>query len=360
MEIEYKDKMLKIGDKYQHDLVEASKRIINIKDIDELSKTIINILLINTNAKSGVFYLFNKEAGLYIKKFEEGKRKKPAIESFDEGSSLIRLLLDINGVVDIGQLRKLVKEMGFRYMVESVKIAEEIECEMILPIILDNLLGFICLGGKKNGEVYGNADRNAFELITYTSAMVIQNIFYSVDIVLDPLTRIYNKKYCDEQLVRSINQSVRHREVLSCVMIDIDYFKTYNDKFGHQYGDIVLRKVAEYLKSMVRPNDFVCRYGGEEFIMILPGTDLEGAHKISERTRKEITKKLELKEPITISLGIGTLISDIIYREGSEINMDAIKKEFIERSDKALYEAKHSGRNRVCLSEELKLKNMKL
>jgi diguanylate cyclase (GGDEF)-like protein len=235
---------------------------------------------------------------------------------------------------------------------ETVK---QIGCQIIIPIILDNVLGFICLWEKKNGEIYNNADINIFDLVGYTSAMAIQNILFSIDMVIDPLTKTYNKRYCDEQLIKTINHCLRHKEFLSCVMIDIDYFKKYNDKFGHQYGDIVLRKVGAYLKTMVRPNDIVCRYGGEEFMIILPATDLKGARIMAERIRKEIKNKIELKEAITISLGVATLISEVSYKENSAQDIIKIKQEFIERADKALYEAKGEGRNKVCVSKEIKL-----
>jgi diguanylate cyclase (GGDEF)-like protein len=355
MEIEHRDRMLKIGDKYQKELTDASKRIINIKDIDELSKTIINIILQNTNSIYGTIYLHNKEAQRFIKKYEEGKNIGHTIESVSEENYLAKILLDKQQNLLTSELRHWAEVSQLTDIKGALEIAEQIGCEIIVPIVLDNLLGFICLGQKLDGEMYSSSDKNTIDLIAYTSAMAIQNIIYSVDIVLDPLTKIYNKKYCDEQMTKSINQSIRHKENLSCVMIDIDYFKGYNDRLGHQYGDVVLGKFGEYLKSMIRPNDFVCRYGGEEFMMILPMTDLKGARTMAERVRKEIKNKIKLKEPITISLGVATLTTNVPYKENSTRDISKIKQEFIERADKALYDAKDTGRDRVCVSKEMKL-----
>jgi diguanylate cyclase (GGDEF)-like protein len=354
-EMEYKDDIIKIGDKYQHDLITTSKEIINIRDIDELNKIIIDMILKNTNAENGVIYLLNKEAKMYIKKYYSGDKFKNAIESIDEKNYLIRLLSQKPTVVFYEDVKRWAKDMQTKDIEEALTTMEQIGCKVIVSIILGGVLGFICLGEKRNGELYDATDINTLDLIGYSSAMCIQNILFSMDMVIDPVTKINNRKYCDEQIIRSINQTLRSKEKLSCIMIDIDHFKDYNDKYGHQYGDVVLRKVGEYLKNMIRPNDYVCRYGGEEFIVVLPLTKLQGAKVIAERIRKGIKTKVELKEDITISLGVSTLTTNISYKENNAQDIVKIKKEFIERADKALYQAKNEGRNRVCVSEEMKL-----
>jgi diguanylate cyclase (GGDEF)-like protein len=355
IEMEHKDRVIQIGDKYQHDLTNASKRIINIKDIDELSKTIMHIIIENTNAKHGIIYLLNKDAKMFIKKYEEGKNKNKTIESISETNYLIKILYDQQKPILISKLRQMAEDYQLSDIKEALKTVEQIGCQIILPIVLDGVLGFICLWEKSGGELYDNADINIFDLVAYTSAMAIQNILFAQDLIIDPLTKINNRKYCDEQIIKSINQTLRSKENLSCIMIDIDHFKDYNDKYGHQYGDTVLRKVGEYLQNMIRPNDYVCRYGGEEFIIVLPLTKLQGAKVIAERIRKGIKTKLELKEDITISLGVSILTTNISYKENNAQDIVKIKQEFIERADKALYQAKNEGRNKVCVSEEMKL-----
>ncbi len=163
---------------------------------------------------------------------------------------------------------------------------------------------------------------------------------------LDGLTGIVNRRYFEEYFAREWTRSVRTGEPLSLIMCDIDYFKYYNDTYGHLKGDECLRQVAEALKNAVnRAGDLVARFGGEEFIVVLPETDLEGAVKVAEVLRDKVASlKIEHEKSLvsnylTISLGVATAIPS---REDAAM-------ELISSADAALYQAKKEGRNRVSL-----------
>ena len=152
----------------------------------------------------------------------------------------------------------------------------------------------------------------------------------------DELTQLYNRRAFNSYGDRVINYSKRHDEMLSIVMIDIDYFKRVNDKYGHNVGDMVLIRLADILSQNVRENDILYRWGGEEFIILMPDTEVEEAHKIAERLRRIVAETRFTQDiHITISIGV-TQLGD----------MDIFDK-LIERVDKALYKAKESGRNNV-------------
>ncbi len=160
--------------------------------------------------------------------------------------------------------------------------------------------------------------------------------------MLDPLTKIFNRKCFDQGLEDAIKDAERNKEPLSLLLLDIDHFKQFNDNFGHQTGDQVLRLVAMTLKSNVKGRDMAARYGGEEFGAILPHTDLKGAVGLAEALRQAIQAKELLKRStneklgrITASVGIST------FRPGD----NAVS--LIERADSCLYAAKGLGRNRV-------------
>lgn len=153
----------------------------------------------------------------------------------------------------------------------------------------------------------------------------------------DPLTGIANRRFMQIQLDKSLEAAQRYKQELSVLMIDIDHFKKYNDKYGHSEGDRLLVTVAEILSKEVRRADCVFRYGGEEFLIILPGTGTSSASEVAERLRKAV----EHGTSVTISLGIASMPS-------SEVKVD----EFVAYADKALYRAKQKGRNRMEIANQ--------
>lgn len=161
---------------------------------------------------------------------------------------------------------------------------------------------------------------------------------------VDGLTGVMNRRCFDEMLDREWKRSLREKVPVAIVMVDVDYFKKYNDTYGHQAGDECLRQVAEAMEKRVhRPSDYAARYGGEEFVLLLSNTSLDGAIKVAEDIRLLIENlKLphaasEVSSYVTISLGVMTLIPDA----GMQIS------EVVRKADQALYYAKRRGRNRV-------------
>ncbi len=156
----------------------------------------------------------------------------------------------------------------------------------------------------------------------------------------DGLTQIYNKRFFIEMLEREFRQSLRNRQPLCLLLMDLDHFKSINDTYGHLAGDAVLAAFAQRASSVLRGGELFARYGGEEFVMLCPCSTLSQAAVSAERIREAISKhpvSFDSKEiPITVSIGI------------AEIDGDSSIEEFIARADATMYRAKQDGRNRVC------------
>ena len=157
----------------------------------------------------------------------------------------------------------------------------------------------------------------------------------------DGLTGLYNHRYFHEQLSKDFLRARRYHESLSCILLDIDYFKKFNDTYGHQTGDIVLSTLGQVIRDSIRDSDFAARYGGEEFALVLYHADRPTAVNVAERLR-QMVEHCEVRDKdhvlhVTISLGVATFPHEQISNP----------KQIVECADKALYKAKENGRNRV-------------
>ncbi len=169
---------------------------------------------------------------------------------------------------------------------------------------------------------------------------------------IDTLTGVNNRRFLDQRINEELDRCQRNSEPASCMFLDIDYFKRVNDQYGHQAGDLVLRLVANAIKSQLRSNDVLARYGGEEFVALLASTNAERVLEIAERVRKTVQALIiefgDTLIKITISIGVATYIPSQTKLLASETAMQLLQK-----ADAALYEAKHNGRNRVEVAELL-------
>ncbi len=209
----------------------------------------------------------------------------------------------------------------------GISVSFRSEPVTIWPILLSHTL--IALVGMVAISVFGQQLARAFADLERLSQ-------------IDSLTQLYNRRHFDLYLHREFLRSRRQESPLSVILCDVDYFKSYNDIYGHQAGDNCLRQIAAALAATVkRPGDLIARYGGEEFVMVLPDTTAAGAIAIAELVRAKIEtlnishKGSQVSNHVTISLGVAALCGDL-------------KEEvLLERADQSLYQAKHAGRNTV-------------
>ena len=264
---------------------------------------------------------------------EKELRERPAeidIQNFDQ--RVIKLLLNEKRPILISPDRSSPPDI-------KIVLPEGVSSFIGVPLIVeDKILAILTLEGFK-GEVFDN-----FLILAAQLPLEIKKIeLYQKGqelAVMDGLTKLLVRRYFLERYTEEIERSKRHNLKLSFFMIDIDHFKSYNDMYGHLSGDIVLQETAEILKNSLRQVDLVGRYGGEEFVVVLPQTDKEDAVRVAERIRwaadNHIFRAYDKSTRVTISIGVATFPADARKAET-----------LIEKADQALYTAKRKGRNRV-------------
>lgn len=212
---------------------------------------------------------------------------------------------------------------------------------MVLPMLAEEeVIGEIYAGSAEPGA-YDEEDLAVIEMVAAQAAMAIQKalLFQQTEslAITDGLTGLYTHRYFQERLAEEVRWAARYERSLSLIMVDTDHFKKYNDTLGHPEGDKLLKEVSALLQSYTRDSDLVCRYGGDEFTLILKDTDKDAAARTAERIRDAFQLRFgKLAVKVTASIGV------------SNFPIDArTKAELVTAADTALYKSKQAGRNRV-------------
>jgi diguanylate cyclase (GGDEF)-like protein len=192
-------------------------------------------------------------------------------------------------------------------------------------------------------------------VIRATALLKIRDLMVKVKVVstTDELTGLHNRKYLHERLEQEISRAKRYGTKLSCLLFDLDFFKVVNDIYGYDWGDVLLRSIADKLKLLIRKEDVLTRYGDEEFLVVLPNTSESNAFLFAERFRRDIEKMEfipageEERHPITISGGISTYPCI----EGTEEDVNTI----VRYAEHALYNAKQRGKNKIVQFSQINL-----
>lgn len=221
----------------------------------------------------------------------------------------------------------------------------ETKSEMCLPLVsLGEMIGVLALESAHLGA-FERQDVQPLESVADICATAIQNARYFDRIrqmaYVDGLTGIFNRRYFEMRVSEEIERARRYDNVLALVMVDIDHFKRLNDEFGHLLGDEVLRQIGAMFTQNLRKSDIVCRYGGEEFVLLMPQTTIDSAAAAADKVRRtvETFSFPGVPRPVTISSGVASFPADGDSRDALVLS-----------ADRALYSAKQAGRNRVVLA----------
>ena len=309
-------------------------------DLGQADRAPGNILVIDNGATLGE-RIRTSLSGLHDVRTVPGPRE--AAEAFNEGDpiELVIVNLDMDGV-DALRICSQLKSMEQTRQTPILIIVD--------PEDRQRLLRALDLG--VNDYLMRPVDRQ--ELLARVSTQIRRyryterlrtSVRASMEMAItDALTGLYNRRYLETHLSHMIDHAANRGKLISVLILDIDFFKSVNDTHGHDTGDRVLQEMAGRLRSAIRSSDLACRTGGEEFVVVLSGTDLQTAERVGERVRKVVASRPFLASAgchlsITVSLGVASLTP-----------ADDSPDDILKRADQALYRAKREGRNRVSLS----------
>ncbi len=246
-------------------------------------------------------------------------------------------------------IRNLLLEFPQQHIEEVLSIAVS-KCVIVVPLFKHSE-PFGCLIVSSEREIPTDTELNFLNLFAnqIELAITIAGLFEEVkkQAVTDPLTGLFNRRYFEDSIIKEAERSLRLKQPFSLISLDLDYLKTINDTFGHQYGDIAIKTIADVIKKKARSIDIPARIGGEEFNIILPGIDSYGALIAAERVRAAIeAADVDKVGHITASIGVATFLE----------HSDRVD-ELIELADQAMYKAKISGRNQVQITKLQKESN---
>ncbi len=295
---------------------------------------------------------FSAKKTEYEKLLVENKKLKTGNHNLQNALDSIIALYDITEEIckslDVDKVFIYFKEELNKYI--SVKDCKLLKGESGLPEykgytlfplkIQDEFIGNLAVEGLKE------EDKERFYILSQQFLLGIKRAILYEGVqalsIIDSLTNVFNRRYYLERFKEELERSIKFNYVFSCLMVDIDYFKSFNDRYGHIVGDAILRELSKTIQENIRQIDLLGRYGGEEFSIILSETDKDAASFAAERIRKAIEERRikvydeELK--ITVSIGVSNYPSDA-----------KDMKTLIDKADSALYLAKQAGRNKVCL-----------
>lgn len=349
--------MISSNEKKYKEIIEAhEKRIFDLEQLLEISKNLNSTLDFNDLMDSILFICMGqmriRKAGLFIKKgldddYLSFHRNNLGFEidhsikySIPLKSKLLNILFDAHKCFTLNDLLQKIEDTSILNIFHTLKPS------LIIPLKAEESInGIIIVGDRIDGSEFTENEKAYLMDISLFASMAIYNSFLYTMATTDIMTKLKLRPFFDNALRGIFNEAMLKDNKFTIIMIDIDFFKKLNDRYGHLCGDYVLKEATAIIRENIRQIDIAARYGGEEFAVLLPDADAETAMAVGERIRTKIerTEVMYNREIIktTISLGVAQF----------DTGKDSTSESIMERADKALYHSKRNGRNRITVDK---------
>ena len=325
-------------------LLDIAKSLCSTLDFSNLLESIVYICMAQMHVLGAEIFIrdFITEKSFYLETSQEKDPDNPENKVSISGESpIIAKMVELNKPVT---LKDLKKEIG---RCDDFKILEALSPTLIVPLVLQgHLNGLLILQERiaiEDDTSYNEYEKKQIMLLASLASVAIYNASLLEMSSTDMMTHLKLKYYFYSRLSTTLDVAVDKKQKISVLMFDIDFFKKFNDTYGHECGDFVLISVAELIKKSLRDTDIACRYGGEEFTVLLTNTGKKEALMVAERIRATIENNDFIYEDkhfrVTISGGVSVF-------DGSKHAMIS-PNAFVNQADKALYASKNKGRNRI-------------
>jgi len=329
------------------DLIEVAKAVVSTLDLDTVLQAILTSAMRFASTPAGSVALYDDKKNEFSLHAHSGLTadfiKKERWDASPGGLT--------EQVLKAGEIFFVEDTAKIPYFNNPIAIKEGIQSLVCVPLLLHNrVMGVLYL----DDFVPRKFDREKMNLLSVLASFAAMAIYNAklhqrtkILAITDALTGLYNHRYFHQLFNQELGRAKRYRKNLSIIMLDVDDFKKFNDKFGHSTGDLVLASIGEIITGTLRGVDHAFRYGGEEFVVLLPETKLESAVQVAERLRESITQETTAKLKgisdfgVTVSVGVACYPNDAVKRE-----------DLFNKVDSLLYQAKVFGKNKVYFNKE--------
>lgn len=324
-------------------LYNASRELAGVLEVDQLLKISLDMTTEVMNVGWGLFYMMNDELDVLELRKSRGIQEKkvptaiPMVEGMAEWGK---------GKADAMPWTEVRPSMPLVRSFPEIMRLNDAKPYYFVPIFHKlRFVGLVILGPRIDGREFNENDLELLSTIISLSANSLLNAHLYELAILDGTTKLFVVRYFRQRMKEELKRALRFNQPLSFIMLDLDHFKMINDTYGHPVGDQALGEMGKIIKQCTREYvDIPCRYGGEEFAILLPETDQEGGFYVAERIRQTVENARPVKEDLkfTVSAGVATYPMDADTAEA-----------LVEKADLALYEAKRAGRNQVATCQRL-------